>query len=337
MEQSSSVDVLVIEDLGQQKLPARYLTTILRRAGLRVRLVDLNDGADAIVALARHATPRVIVSSILFAARVDEHLALMTALRAACPRVHLTLVGHLTLFASAELHAACPALDSVPYHLLVSNLDSRPFPARDDGIPLYQGYGFAPVEASRGCYHACAFCLPSASYCKQGEPYRLRSITDLVDEIESLYRPGARLFLFDDEQFLPPKPTREERVIAFVDELARRHLQIAFTLKCRADDVDELLFRRLKEIGLLRVYIGIESGNQITLDLYNKRVTVQQNVNALAMLDALGIVADFRALMFHPWSTLETMRAEIDFLQTVLPHCPTTYDFREVEIYPGTP
>ena len=374
MTQEQSVDALIIEDLGRQKLPARYLTARLRRAGLRVRLADLNDGVDTLVALAKRATPRLIVSSILFADRVDEQLALMTTLRDACPRAYLALAGHLPAFASAELLAACPALDSVlrgedeanerviarsavcdeaipkllgdcfaeftlseTNVLAMTTLDPRPFPARDDGISSYLGYGFATVEASRGCYHTCAFCLPSAFYRAQGAPYQLRGIANLVDEIELLDRQGARLFLFDDEQFLPPKPARAEHVATLADELARRDLQIAFTLKCRADDVDEALFRRLQEIGLLRVYIGIESGDPTTLDLYNKRVTAQQNADALAVLDALGIVADFRALIFHPWSTLETIGAEITFLQNVLSDCSTTFDFREVEIYPGTP
>jgi hypothetical protein len=162
----------------------------------------------------------------------------------------------------------------------------------------------------------------------------LRSVTNVVDEIEALYRQGARLFLFDDEQFLSAGHARTERVTALGDELARRKLQIAFTIKCRADDVDAALFRRLKEMGLLRVYIGIESGCQQSLDLFGKRVTVQQNADALAALD---IVADFRTLLFHPWSTLETVQADITFLQNVAPSVATLFDFREVEIYPGTP
>jgi anaerobic magnesium-protoporphyrin IX monomethyl ester cyclase len=342
MEPSSSVDALIIEDLGQQKLPARYLTAILRRTGWRVQLVDLNDDTDALVALAKRATPRLIVSSILFADRLDEILALMTVLRDACPHAHLALAGHLPAFASAELRTACPALDTTGVQTSevlddFGSLDNLPFPARDDGVSSYLGYGFATVEASRGCYHTCAFCLPSAFYRAHGAPYRLRSIANLVDEIESLYQQGARLFLFDDEQFLPPKPARAERVAELANQLARRDLHIAFTLKCRADDIDEALFRHLQEIGLLRVYIGIESGDQATLDLYNKRVTAQQNADALAVLDKLGIVADFRTLIFHPWSTLETIGVEIAFLQKVLPHCSTAFDFREVEIYPDTP
>ena len=216
------------------------------------------------------------------------------------------------------------------------HLDDLPFPLHDD-LPEYAGYGFATIESSRGCYHACTFCLSCAFYRAAGAPYRLRSIINLVDEIEALYQRGTRLFLFDDEQFLPPGRAREERVEALGQELERRNLQIAFTIKCRADDVDTPLFRRLKAMGLLRVYVGVESGCQATLDLLGKRVTAQRNAEALSTLDELDIVADFRSLLFHPWSTLETVQADVAFLQSVMPHLSTCFNFQEVEVYPGTP
>jgi radical SAM superfamily enzyme YgiQ (UPF0313 family) len=165
----------------------------------------------------------------------------------------------------------------------------------------------------------------------------LRSIINLVDEIKALHRRGTRLFLFDDEQFLPPGRAREVRVEALGQELERRNLSIAFTIKCRADDVDAPLFRRLKAMGLLRVYAGVESGCQATLDLLGKRVTAQRNAEALTTLDELDIVADLRSLLFHPWSTLETVQADIAFLQSVMPHLSTCFNFQEVEVYPGTP
>ena len=194
------------------------------------------------------------------------------------------------------------------------------------------------MQSSRGCYHACAMCLPCAFYrAAPGGGYRLRSIPNLVDEIEALYRRGTRLFLFDDEQFLPPGDARHARVEAFAQELARRELEIAFTIKCRPDDVEAGILRRLQEIGLLRVYVGIESGCQATLDLLGKGVTVQRNIEALATLDRLGLVADFFCLMFHPWSTLETIQAELAFLEQVIPQHATVFSFNEVAVYPGTP
>ncbi len=375
---SSHIDVLLVEDLSQQRLPARTLAAVLQQAGLRTRLVHFgpDQDADVVVRLAERERPRLVISSILFAHRVPEHLALITALRRADVCAHFTMVGPLPSFAFAELLAACPTLDSVlcgeaeasvvqlatsledptrwqavpglayrspalcvnPLPKLLASLDDLPFPAHDDGLPTRLGYGFATVEGSRGCYHACTFCLPCAFYRAGGAPpYRLRSPVHLVDEMEALYRRGTRLFLFDDEQFLPPGPMREERVAALRHELERRRLRIAFTIKCRADDVDAALFRRLKEMGLLRVYIGIESGCQASLDLLGKGVTAQRNAEALAVLDRLDIVADFRNLLFHPWSTLETIRADIGFLHNTVPCVATCFSFHEVEVYPGTP
>jgi len=168
-------------------------------------------------------------------------------------------------------------------------------------------------------------------------PYRQKSVTRVVQEIETLYRQGARLFLFDDEQFLAPGRARTSRVDALARALDERGLRIAFTLKCRADDVDAALLSRLQAMGLVRVYVGIESGCPITLDVLGKGVTVERNVEALATLDELGIVADFRSLLFHPWSTLETIEADVGFMARVLPYLSTGFDVREIEVYPGTP
>ena len=364
-------DVLLIEDLGQQHLRARTLAAVLQEAGLRPQLAHFGSAEDmgAILALAGQLQPGLVILSILFAGRVDEHLGLATALRRVSPGSHLTLVGPLPTLAWAELLAACPALDSVlrgeaeasvaslairlggpdwqravpglacrapalaasPPPPLLADLDSLPAPLRDEGLD------FATVEASRGCYHACTFCLASTAGRAAGGPcYRLRGITHLADELEALACRGVRLFLFDDEQFLPPGRARYERVAALEKELVRRGLKIAFTIKCRADDVEEGLFRRLQELGLLRAYVGVESGCQASLNLLGKGTSPRDNAEALATLASLGIVVDFRSLLFHPWSTLQSLGTEIGFLSQVLAQVPTLFSFREVEVYPGT-
>jgi radical SAM superfamily enzyme YgiQ (UPF0313 family) len=383
-------DVLLVEDLTQQRLPARALAAVLRQAGFGVQLAHYGpmrseDGGEvrALITQAEQLQPRLVLLSILFASRVSESVALAGALRAAGVRAHITMVGPLPSFAPAELMAACPALDSVlcgeaeasivqlaaglndpaqwsavpgmayraqgeamrlagDWPAPVANLDSLPFPVHDDGIPSYLGHGFATVEGSRGCYHACSFCLPTAFYrvsargARGGRDYRLRSVSNLVDELETLYRRGARLFLFDDEQFLPPGPLRAERIRQIQQELARRKLEIAFTIKCRSDDVEAQLFRQLRRMGLIRVYVGIESGCQASLDLFGKGVTAERNLEALATLGNLGIVTDFYDLLFHPWSTLETVEADIAFCQRAAPHVATPLRFNEVGILPGT-
>jgi anaerobic magnesium-protoporphyrin IX monomethyl ester cyclase len=382
----ANVDVLLIEDLGQQRLPARALAAVVRQAGYDTRLAhfgprssDGGEDAQAVVALAEALRPRLVIFSILFASLVPEYLALAEALRRAGIGAHISMAGPLPSFVPAELLAACPALDSVlcgeaeaglaglvaalndPARWLppaglayrtpdgairqpsswpaqVASLDTLPFPARDGDLASFRGFGFATVEGSRGCYHSCAFCLPTAFYrATAGRScYRLRTVRDLVDEIETLTRRGTRLFLFDDEQFLPAQPYRDQRVAQLEHELRRRGLEIAFTIKCRPDDVEERLFEQLRGMGLLRVYVGVESGCQASLDLFGKGVTTRRNVEALATLDRLDVVADFYDLLFHPWSTLDTVASDIAFCRRVAPYLSTPLRFNELGILPGT-
>lgn len=366
------MEVVLIEDLAQQKLPARTAAAVLRRAGQSAGLVHFGGTRDTagVVAAVRASRPRVVVASILFAHCVPETLDLMAALRAEGVAAHLTMMGALPTFAYRELLAACPALDSVlrgeaetgiaklaqladepdawgtvpglayrrpqvtanPVVQPAASLDDLPFPLRGEAVGDTRGAWFATVEGSRGCYHSCTFCLGRLFH----RPYRLRSAASLADEIEELCQVGVRLFLFDDEQFLPPGDARRERVTELGQELERRQLRIAFTIKCRPDDVEEGLFRDLRRIGLVRAYVGIESGCQATLDLLGKGTTPAVNLRALRVLHRLDLVADFRDLVFHPWSTLEMLHEETGFLERVLPYLVTCFDFREVEVFPGT-
>ena len=319
--------------------------------------------------------PRLVVFSILFGHLLAENALLAARLRAAGMTAHMTMAGPLPALMQRDVLDAYPALDSVllgdpesavcqladslvggvdwtslpglacrthgaragPTPAPACDLDSLPFPARDDGIPFYHGVGFTTLESSRGCYHTCALCLPCAfQRAVSRVSYRSRGIPQLVDEIEWLVRQGARLFLFDDEQFLPPEDTRVQRVDELSQELRRRQLEIAFTMKCRPDDVEVGLFHQLKEMGLIRVFLGLESGSQTTLDVLGKGLHVEQNAAALTRLDRLSVVADFRCLMFHPWSTLDTISTDLDFLERIAPWVATVLAFHEVECFPGT-
>lgn len=370
------VDVLVVEDLGQQRLSARRIASELEKTGWRASLIDFRSATDSdrVISKALATQPRLIVFSILFAEHLPSILKLAVRLRRAGIGAHITLAGPLPTLAHHEILEACPDLDSIivgdPERSITklveaaleperwrlidgvgsrspsprpktrisrnNSLDELAFPIREAEIPVYGSYGFSTVEGSRGCYHKCSFCLPCAANNARNAGYSVRSIENLVDEMEELYARGTRLYLFDDEQFLPPLHIRDARVAGLEAELEKRRLGIAFTIKIRPDDVEANMLQRLRDIGLIRVYAGIESGCQASLDLYSKGTTPNLNASALAALDAADVIADFRSLMFHPWSTLRTIGEDLTFLESVIQLVPTCYSFHEVEIYCGT-
>ncbi len=226
-----------------------------------------------------------------------------------------------------------------PPRPLIADLDSLPFPTRDTPPQHHLGVGFSPIVGSRGCYRDCAFCSIRTFYgAGGGPPQRFRSVPNLVDEMEALYHEwGVRFFIFNDDEWFPPGPARLERVAALEAELRRRALDVIMSIKCRADDVEEDLFRRLLDMGVVRAYVGIESGSDRSLRAMNKHTTVAQNRHALQVLQRVGMLADFGLIFFEPESTVDDVRANLDFLHELAGAGQAPLSFGRLEVYAGTP
>jgi hypothetical protein len=156
--------------------------------------------------------------------------------------------------------------------------------------------------------------------------------------MEILYHPfGVRFFIFNDDEWFPPGDARVQRIDDLERELARRKLDLIMSVKCRADDVDENLFRRLLDLGVTRAYVGVESGSDHSLRTLNKKTTVAQNRRALEVLNRVGMLADFGLIFFDPDSTMEDVRANLDFFRAMAGDGQAPLSFGRMEVYAGTP
>ena len=336
------------------------------------------DELEAVVRQAQSAQPRLIGLSVIFQYRAPEFLRLAAKLRQCLPTTHITMGGHFPTFAAKELLQDFPALDSVvrgegeltlvellqqlghpehwpriaglsfrgadgpienPARPLVKDLDSIPWPARDTPPNHHLGVGYSPILGSRGCHRDCAFCSIRSFYStSRGAWQRFRSVADLVDEMEMLYkRFGVRFFVFNDDEWFPAGRARYGRVDALEAELSRRQLHLIMSIKCRADDVEEDLFHQLLRMGVVRAYVGIESGSDHGLRTLNKHTTVADNRHALEILHQVGMLADFGMIIFDPDSTVEDTRANLAFLREMGGEGQAPLSFGRMEVYAGTP
>ena len=147
---------------------------------------------------------------------------------------------------------------------------------------------------------------------------------------------GVRFFVFNDDEWFPGGKARLERVDALERELRRRDLDVMMSIKCRADDVEEGLFRRLLDMGVVRAYVGVESGSDHSLATLNKHTTVAQNRSALETLHRVGMLADFGLIFFDPDSTVEDVRANLDFFHEMAGAGQAPLSFGRMEVYAGT-
>ena len=195
------------------------------------------------------------------------------------------------------------------------DLDILPWPERDTlAFIVEHNHNWATqLTTSRGCYGNCLFCDIRSFYkgC-----WRARNYIDVVDEIEYLVNTyGCKTFRFTDDEFLGPKPEGPERARNFAKEIIKRGIKANFMISARAEDVDEELFNLLAQAGVNDCLIGVESGVDRILKLYNKKITVEQNQKCIDILKKFDIALNLAYIMIDPRMTFEELKQNYEFIK----------------------
>jgi TonB family protein len=221
---------------------------------------------------------------------------------------------------------------------MLDNLDGLPFPDRRGPIHFLAGVPTSYLMGSRGCYGRCAYCcITTLHELATGKRFRQRDVKWIANEMAELYHErGTRQFVFHDDNFLVPSEAmnlaRLSALATALDSLGVKDL--ALVMKCRPADASLAVLRRLKELGLVRIFLGVESATARGLSSLERQQTVRDSERALDACAELGISAQFTIMVFNPDATLETMRSDLAFM---LRYCGNPLNFCRAEIYAGTP
>ena len=220
----------------------------------------------------------------------------------------------------------------------LDDLDALPFPDRRGPVHMIAGVPTSYLMGSRGCYGNCAYCcITTLHRMAPGRRFRQRNVERIADEMAELYHGrGVRQFVFHDDNFLvPSKAINHARVSAFEKALKQRRIErIALVIKCRPVDADREILRRLKGLGLVRVFLGIESATARGLSSLERKQSVADSERALETCAQLDISAQFTLMVFNPDATLDTLRSDVAFMRRF---CSNPLNFCRAEIYMGTP
>lgn len=186
----------------------------------------------------------------------------------------------------------------------IKDLDEIPFPARDLlSAAEYRGWFVTKktpetiILSSRGCPFDCTFC--SNIIWKSSKPWlRLRSPGNIVDEIEHLAKDqGIQEFFDNGDEF----NNNIAHATAVCNELIRRNLGVTWKAQLRAHPLPESLVKLMAEAGCWYVHLGIESGNQRTLDGIRKHITLAQVEQACELLKKYGIKVFGLFMLYNVW------------------------------------
>lgn len=209
-------------------------------------------------------------------------------------------------------------------------MEDLPTPALDTVTELFACDGVITAEFSRGCqYNQCSFCPRS----HKGSIWRTVPVASMLDQWEVFarvfhhFRRTPHVFLAD-EDFVGREDGEAtiQRITDFLDGAQERELQITFDASCRADQIfrenrDQAwhlrrgeLFKRCRDGGLSRLFLGVESGASSQLIRYNKGNTVEEMVSAIRYLSLLGVPLRFGFIFFDPLMSVQDLIENIEFL-----------------------
>ena len=147
------------------------------------------------------------------------------------------------------------------------------------------------IKTSFGCPYNCDFC-----FCKEISPYKAREIDDVIKELLTIEQ--DEVYIVDDDFLF-----NRERLLEFAEKLEKYNIKKRYLVYGRADFIanNEDVIKRLKEVGLRAVIVGLESASQEELDGFNKRTKISDNIEAVKVLKKYDIECYGTVILGMDW------------------------------------
>lgn len=162
------------------------------------------------------------------------------------------------------------------------------------------------MNTSRGCPYNCTFCDVRSIW---GRKYYQQSAARVLHDAAFLQEEYGIDGVYFREDNFTVDPQRVKDISAGLAPLG-----LKWACETRVDTIDQQLLNLMSAGGCLGLYIGIESGSQHMLDVYNKRITVDQIETALGACWDAGIQVMGSFITNHPEETLADAQATNDLI-----------------------
>jgi radical SAM superfamily enzyme YgiQ (UPF0313 family) len=240
-----------------------------------------------------------------------------------CPSIDTILIGDADKISMEIINHINGQNDYVREFPKNRELLDLPWPIRDKNI--MEEVGVAKIRTSWGCNAKCSFCIDVGI---DGR-WRGRSVEDSISEIEYIFsRYGVRRFSLRDNSFEDPGSSSKYRLAEFVRGIKEKQQKFYFDCSVRAEsfqlNTDDTLVAELSKVGFYNVLIGFETGYQPHMKVFNKRASVQDNLEAFQLFSKHGIHVSPGFIMFHPYASVESLAANAKFLKAI----GKSYSFR---------
>ena len=193
----------------------------------------------------------------------------------------------------------------------------------------------ATVVVAKGCVARCTFCH------RFEKGYRVSPIDNIIEHLKMLKEKyNVKYLTIGDENFGSYK---EETI-----KLIKAMKSLGFVWRAggvRAHTVNFDILKLWKENGCINATYGIESGSPTMLKIMEKKISLEQNIEALKATYQAGLSTTVQLVIAMPGETDKTIEETIDFLIKTMPYYPDIFRKRialmmsinYAQALPGTP
>ncbi|MCB9796178.1 MAG: B12-binding domain-containing radical SAM protein [Alphaproteobacteria bacterium] len=195
-------------------------------------------------------------------------------------------------------------------------IQDLPLPDFDElHVPAYAvgGQRTLTYQLSRGCTDKCTFCSEWVFWRR----FRLTGVDKALADVEALcHRWGAERILFSDSLL----NGSVKRLREFAEGLLRRGLRVDWSGYLRAQ-IDPETAALLRRAGFVWAFVGVESLDDETLTLMNKRRTERQNLDAVQALLEAGVRVKVGLIPGFPGDSRERFARTVSQLRRLQAAC----------------
>jgi len=167
------------------------------------------------------------------------------------------------------------------------------------------------IMTTRGCPYNCRFCSTKSFWKK----VRFHSPRRVVDEIKYIYELHKLDYIIIWDDLFTIDRERIKEIIHLLDEEGLLG-KISFGCNLRVNLVDENLCNLLKELNVVYVGFGFESGSDKVLQWLKKdnSLTAQQNREAAKLCKDSGFIVEGSLIFGSPGETIEDMKKTLKLI-----------------------
>ena len=192
-------------------------------------------------------------------------------------------------------------------------IDDLPFPDLDDLAPEHYRLGPKPMTfmiTSRSCPHRCSFCSVHTTF---GTKYRLRSLENVLDEIDTRYRQGYRVIDFEDDNLTYYKSSFKELCRRIIARYPAGALELVAMNGISYLSLDDEALELMAAAGFSHLNLALVSSDKTVRETTKRPHTLSAYLKVVDKGQRLGLKIISYQILGLPNESLESMVQTLAF------------------------